>query len=105
LPVSVEIQLGLTNQTAMSGAGLLYYDNTDATTKSYYSYIVLGNGQLQLIKRNHEGFETLYSSPTHLVEADKPNKLGIIGDEFSIKLYVNDTLLTTVQDNEGSPEM
>ncbi|EDN70748.1 secreted protein [Beggiatoa sp. PS] len=97
-PVSVEVEFdSIDNLTALSGAGLLYRYND--TPKSYYSFLIMGNGQLQFIKRDSEGsFNTLYSSATNLVDPSQSNKLGIIGDKLSIELYLNDTFLTSIQE-------
>jgi len=100
MPVSTEVKLEPSeNLTALSGAGLLY--RYSDTPKSYYSFIVMGNGQVQFSKRNSDGItKTLYSSMTNLVNPSESNKLGIIGDQLSIELYLNDTLLISIQEDE-----
>jgi hypothetical protein len=98
-PASAEVKTTpLDNSTPISGAGLLY--RFDKKNRFYYAFTLTNKGVTNLYKRNREGFNLLYTGRADGFLPDKFNRVAIIGRGSTLHLYVNDSLVKKIEDQE-----
>lgn len=99
LPVSVEVKIANFNDsTPFSSGGLLY--RFDRRNKFYYAFTISKNGNVSFYKRNVTGFNVIYSGQSDKIRTDGLNKLAIIGLNSFFYLYINDSLVKVIEDEE-----
>lgn len=98
-PVSVEIDVkNVSNSSRISSGGLIY--RFDKPTATYYAFTLSSQGVAYFFKRSLSGFVNLYAGKSNAFRADRFNKLAVIGRGGVFHLYVNDSLQTTIEDDE-----
>ena len=98
-PASVEVKTTpLDESTPISGSGLLY--RFDTNNRFYYAFTLTNRGVMNFYKRNMDGFNLLYTGRADGFLPDKFNRVAIIGRGSTLHLYVNDSLIKKIEDQE-----
>lgn len=98
LPVGVDIRTAkAVENESLNGSGLLY--RFDQTRRFYYAIALTSAGQLNVYKRNSNGYNTLYSGAVPALK-EGSNRLAVIGDDAELHVYINDVLFRVIEDGE-----
>ncbi|MCA9837416.1 MAG: hypothetical protein KC422_10880 [Trueperaceae bacterium] len=82
---------------SFSGAGLIY--RFDVTTGNYFAFILSGPNSYALLKRNGDGLALMIEGSSAAI-GQGANRLSIVDDAGEMKLYINETFVASVSDNE-----
>lgn len=96
LPTTIEVKINADPLKPGPSCGLIFCFNP--TTKYYYAFIVGNDGEYKLWLKGEGGYTTLIAGRSHLIQANRFNKMGFIRSQQHIYLFINDSYLRRVED-------
>ncbi len=81
------------------GAGIVY--RVDPGTHSFYAFVLTGGNGYGLYVRDQGVYQAIFTDTSNQITPGSPTRLGIDGNGQELNLYINGSLVNTVQAGGG----